>query len=107
MVLTKTEYPDAVNARYKFPPLYEFLVQHKTPSISKQNLKLFLKLRYDVVISMLFKLASKNGGHRAHFKASVPRSVTYLCRKPGRIEKKKNGHFACVPALIMRKILRS
>ena len=37
-------------------------VQHKNSNIPKQNIKLFLKLRYVVVIPMLFKLVLKKMG---------------------------------------------
>ena len=40
-------------------------------NISKQNIKLFLKLQYVVVNSMLFKLGHKNVSHRAIFKLLV------------------------------------
>ena len=54
----------------------------------------------------------KNGGHRAHFHAIVLQSATYLCRKPGRIEKKPPfclcaSAYRALRALITRKILRN
>ena len=46
-----------------------------------------MKLRYVVVIPMLFKLVhQKMGGHPAYFQAIVPQSMTCLCRKLGSIE---------------------
>ena len=84
-------------------------VQHKNSNI----LNLFLKLRYAVVIPMLFKLMHKKiGGHLAFFQAIVPQSTIYLCGKPGSIEKRPPFCLFARPnhalrALITRNILRN
>ena len=70
------------------PALYPtHSVQHKNSNVSKESVKLFLKLRFVVVIYMLFKLVHHNWGSPCSFsshcssKSDLPLSQARQYRK--------------------------
>ena len=63
----------------------------------------YLEIAIYCIHSCYLNWCIKNGGHRADFQAVVPQSSTYLCRKPGSIE--KSNHFVCECANHMLLVL--
>ena len=78
----------------------------KTQIFTKQSIKLFLKLRYVVVIPMLFKLVPfKTGVNVLIFKLLFLKAR--LTSVASQAAEKKSRHFVCARVLIMPKILPS